>query len=110
MALTLKKGVDNPRAYCMRCKKKGQLIRKGKIIKTENSNVYYYKGVHKACGGNMAVRVAVSNIDGVKAVKEKSKKKKDSKQVTDTKKKTKKGKTEKESNKKKNKKKKNKKG
>ena len=82
--LSLKEGVDKPRAYCMRCKKSKQIVRNPEIVKAKSNNAYYYSGTHKSCGGKVTVRVGAQYLDGIKAEVEDKPKKKSKKEKVDT--------------------------
>ena len=46
----LKEDVEEPKAYCMKCKKKKRKIMNGELVKAEGAERYFFKGTHKVCG------------------------------------------------------------
>lgn len=72
-----KSDVEAPKAYCMKCKKKGCVVKDGNLVL--NGNRAFYKGTHKKCGSNVSVVVGKDKyvVKSSKAkTKDKAKKKK----------------------------------
>ena len=70
----LKEDVEEPKAYCMKCKKKKRKIMNGELVKAEGAERYFFKGTHKVCGSGVSVVVSKDSVIKVGKKKKKSKK------------------------------------
>lgn len=66
----LKKGVDEPKAYCMKCKQNRRVVTDGKVVPMGDSgNRFRFAGTHKKCGGSIGVVVSKDSVLIVKKKK-----------------------------------------